>query len=76
MGTHMAAKSIDETLARIEQRLNTIEEKLDALVPGVNKMDRHVDLVESVVGWGLGVCNDLQRRLEGAPPHPPPVAVD
>ena len=57
------------TLKRLHDRLGNIERRLDALAPGVDKMDRHVDFVESAMTWAYGLLNRLPHRLGNDTPQ-------
>ena len=50
-----------KALARLDKRLCDIERRLDALAPGVAKMDHHVDFVEGLMAWGLGWFRSVAR---------------
>lgn len=52
---------LGKVLARLDQRLSDIERRLDALAPGVAKMDRHVDAVEGLMAWGLSWFGAVAR---------------
>ena len=60
---HLAEEEFElgKVLARLDQRLCDIEHRLDALAPGVAKMDRHVDFVEGFMAWGLGWFGPVAR---------------
>ena len=59
---------LHKVLARLDKRLGDIERRLDALAPGVDKMDRHVDFVESLLAWVWGGRGRITTsRCRGAP---------
>ena len=58
------AEELGSVLARLDQRLCDIEHRLDALTPGVAKMDRHVDFVEGFIAWALGLFKPVARVAE------------
>lgn len=63
----LAEKEFDirKALEQLDQRLCDIEHRLDALAPGVSKMDRHVDFVEKLMAWGLGWLRSVARVEDG-----------